>query len=104
MKKDEIRAANRKALPRFLLAVVVCTVVGGVAGYGSAEYGLDELAGTIKSAGAFFCAKQKELKTYRACTCHIAHARPAKKVTFKFRYASKAARTVASERPSLAAT
>ena len=29
MKNDEIRAANRKALPKFLLFTLVCAVIGG---------------------------------------------------------------------------
>ena len=33
MKNDEIRAANRKALPKFLLLTLVGAVIGGVAGY-----------------------------------------------------------------------
>lgn len=33
MKNDEIKQANRKALPKFLLFAVVCTIVGGVVGY-----------------------------------------------------------------------
>ena len=54
MKNDEIRSANRKALPMFLLVLAVCMVVGGVAGYSAAKYGLDGMAGTMKDAGAFF--------------------------------------------------
>ena len=54
MKKDEIKNANRKALPKFLLVLALCMVVGGAVGYGSAKYGLDQMAGTFKNAGAFF--------------------------------------------------
>ena len=58
MKNDEIRQANRKALPKFLLFAVVCTIVGGVVGYYSghsaAKGGLDQLVGMMKEAGAFF--------------------------------------------------
>ena len=54
MKKDEIRNANRKDLPKFLLVLALCMVVGGAVGYGSAKYGLDQMAGTFKDAGAFF--------------------------------------------------
>ena len=46
MKNDEIRAANRKALPKFLLFTLVCAVIGGVTGYCAARYGLDQLFGT----------------------------------------------------------
>ena len=58
MKNDEIKQANRKALPKFLLFAVVCTIVGGVVGYysghGAAKGGLDQLVGMMKEAGAFF--------------------------------------------------
>ena len=58
MKNDEIKQANRKALPKFLLFAVVCTIIGGVVGYYSghsaAKGGLDQLVGTMKEAGAFF--------------------------------------------------
>ena len=54
MKNDEIKNANRKALPMFLLALALCMVIGGAAGYCAAKYGLDGMAGTLKDAGAFF--------------------------------------------------
>ena len=61
MKNDEIKNANRKALPKFLLVAVVCAIIGGVVGYYSghsaAKGGLDQLAGMLKEAGAFFGAR-----------------------------------------------
>lgn len=58
MKNDEIKQANRKALPKFLLFAIVCTIFGGVigyySGYGSAKGGLDSLADRMKEAGVFF--------------------------------------------------
>ncbi len=58
MKNDEIRQANRKALPKFLLVLAVSMVVGGVIGYysghGAAQGGLDPLVGMMKEAGVFF--------------------------------------------------
>ena len=48
MKNDEIRAANRKALPKFLLLTLVGAVIGGIAGYCAARYGLDQLSGERK--------------------------------------------------------
>ena len=58
MKKDEIKQANRKALPKFLLFAAVCAIVGGVIGYFSghsaAKGGMDPLVGMMKEAGAFF--------------------------------------------------
>ncbi len=60
MKNDEIKRANRNALPKFLLFAVACAVVGGVigyySGYGSAKGGTDKLIGIMKEAGAFFGA------------------------------------------------
>lgn len=40
MKNDEIRAANRKRCPKFLLLTLVGAVIGGVAGYCAADTGL----------------------------------------------------------------
>lgn len=61
MKNDEIRRANRKALPKFLLFAVACAAVGGVvgycSGYGAAKGGAEKLAGMMKAAGAFFGAQ-----------------------------------------------
>ena len=54
MKNDEIRAANRKALPKFLLLTLVGAVIGGVTGYCAARYGLDQLSGVLVNASAFF--------------------------------------------------
>ena len=58
MKNDEIKQANRKALPKFLLFAVVCAIVGGVIGYYSghsaAKGGMDQLVDMMKEAGAFF--------------------------------------------------
>ena len=54
MENNEIKNANRKALPKFLLFSVLCMAVGGVTGYLAAKYGLDKMAGTIKEAGDFF--------------------------------------------------
>lgn len=54
MKNDEIRSANRKALPKFLLVLAVCMVIGGAIGYCSVKYGVDGMTGTLKAAGAFF--------------------------------------------------
>ena len=54
MTNDEIKKANRKALPTFLLVVAICAIIGGIAGYCSARYGLDGMTGTLKAAGDFF--------------------------------------------------
>ena len=54
MKNDEIKQANRKALPKFLFFAVVCTLVGGVIGYFSADAEPASLVAMTKNAGAFF--------------------------------------------------
>ena len=54
MERNEIKEANRKAMPRFLLLVLVGAIVGGIVGFYSAKYDVDRLAGSMKSAGAFF--------------------------------------------------
>lgn len=54
MDNNEIRKANRKALPKFILIMVISMLVGGAIGFCSAKYRLDSLTGDLKSAGAFF--------------------------------------------------
>jgi len=45
MDKNEIKRANRKALPKFMLIMVICFIIGGTIGFCSAKYGLNTLAG-----------------------------------------------------------
>lgn len=54
MKNDEIRRANRQALPKFVALVILASIAGGALGYGAAKYGVNEMTGTLKSAGVFF--------------------------------------------------
>lgn len=54
MDNNEIKKANRKALPKFMLSMVVSLLVGGALGVCAAKYGLNTLADGMKSAGAFF--------------------------------------------------
>ena len=54
MERNEIKEANRKAMPGFLLLALVGAIVGGIVGFYSAEYDVEQLAGSMKSAGAFF--------------------------------------------------
>lgn len=51
---DEIRQANRKALPKFILLVALGAAVGGVLGYLAAEHGLEGLSGILRRAGLAF--------------------------------------------------
>lgn len=54
MERNEIKEANRKAMPGFLLLALVGAIVGGIFGFYSAKYDVDRFAGSMKSAGAFF--------------------------------------------------
>ena len=54
MDKKEIKLANRKALPKFILVLVICMAVGWAVGYLSGRFRLDRLTDGIRSAGAFF--------------------------------------------------
>lgn len=50
----EIKKANRKALPKFILILVGSMIVGGLEGFFSAKFGLDALSDNLKAAGEFF--------------------------------------------------
>lgn len=54
MDNNAIKKANRKALPKFLLIMVISLLAGGSIGFCSAKYGLNTLADGMKSAGSFF--------------------------------------------------
>lgn len=54
MENNAIKEANRKALPKFLIIMAVCTLLGGLIGFFSAYFGLDTLSGSLKAAGAWF--------------------------------------------------
>ena len=53
-RNDEIRQANRKALPKFLLMMVCCGAVGGAIGFCLAFFGAEQLAGAVRLAGITF--------------------------------------------------
>lgn len=54
---DEIRQANRKALPKFIFIMVVCCLLGGVLGFCAARFGLEQMAGGLAAAGTFFSSR-----------------------------------------------
>lgn len=56
MNKNEIKQANRKAVPKFLLIMLLSLILGGAIGFFSAKYSLNVLSDSLKSAGAFFGA------------------------------------------------
>ena len=47
MTNDEIKKANRKALPKFLLVTVVCSIIGGNALYGGHGGMVQVFIGTV---------------------------------------------------------
>lgn len=56
MNKNEIKKSNRKALPKFILILVISLIIGYSTGLYSAKYELYTLVGIVKNAGAFFGA------------------------------------------------
>lgn len=54
MDNNEIRKANRKAMPKFILIMVISLIVGGTIGFFSAKYSLNSLADSMKTAGELF--------------------------------------------------
>lgn len=53
-RNDEIRQANRKALPKFILILILACLVGGVIGFCAAFFGLEAMAGGLHAAGTVF--------------------------------------------------
>lgn len=51
---QEIKKANRKAMPKFILIMVISMIIGGVVGFFSSKYDLDALSGYMKTAEEFF--------------------------------------------------
>lgn len=54
MNKKEIKRANRRALPKFILVLVVAMIVGWTGGYLSGRFRMDAFAEGIRNTGAFF--------------------------------------------------
>lgn len=50
----EIKQANRKALPKFILFTIVCALVGFAVGFGAAWLGLEQLTDTLVMLGRGF--------------------------------------------------
>lgn len=53
-RKAEIKAANRAALPKFILITLLSCAVGGVLGFSMARFGVSQLTLWLRGAGAFF--------------------------------------------------
>lgn len=56
-RNDEIKRANRKALPKFIMIVIVSCLAGGALGFCLAYFGLDELAVVFRTAGETFSSR-----------------------------------------------
>ena len=54
MHNSNIKEANRKALPKFLLILLISLVIGGTIGYCSAKFGFNELTGSFKRVASGF--------------------------------------------------
>lgn len=54
MKNDEIKQANKKALPKFLIAMIISAIVGGTFGYFSGKMHIDTITDSMKKSGMFF--------------------------------------------------
>lgn len=54
MDNNEIKKANRKAMPKFIIVMVICSIIGGTIGFLSAKYGLNNLSESLKNAGELF--------------------------------------------------
>ena len=54
MDKKEIKRANRRALPKFILVLVIAMIVGWTGGYLSGKFRMDAFAESIRNTGAFF--------------------------------------------------
>lgn len=51
---NEIKKANRKALPKFFLIMLLSMIVGGTIGFCSARFSLNSLSGSLQQAGELF--------------------------------------------------
>lgn len=54
MDSSEIKKANRKAMPKFIIILVISIIIGAEIGFFSAKYGWDAMLAGIKEAGTFF--------------------------------------------------
>ncbi len=54
MENNEIKTANRKAFPKFMLLMAVSLILGGIIGFSSAKCNVYALTDSFKSAGNLF--------------------------------------------------
>lgn len=54
MNNNEIKKANQKAFPKFMLIIAISLFTGGIIGFCAVQYKLDMLVDNMKNTGAFF--------------------------------------------------
>lgn len=54
MNDNEIKKANHKAIPKFILIMCISLITGITTGFCAAKYGLNPLASGMENAGSFF--------------------------------------------------
>lgn len=54
MNENNIKKANLKALPKFIISMIVILIASYWIGYFAAKYGIQNLSSSIKDAGIFF--------------------------------------------------
>lgn len=67
---NEIKQANRKAMKKSLPIFIIACVGGGVLGFCGAYFGVDQIAGSLKTAGSWFSAT---LAPWLLVACLIAY-------------------------------
>ena len=55
--KAEIKQQNRKAMPTFIVIMILSVLIGGAFGFGASYYGLNGLAGKLTAAGTYFSSR-----------------------------------------------
>lgn len=54
MTNNEIKKANRNAMPKFIIIVLISAILGGAVGYFAAEYGFNTMSESISAAAKAF--------------------------------------------------
>ena len=55
--KAEIKQQNRKAMPKFIVIMILSVLIGGAFGFCASYYGLNGFAGKLTAAGTYFSSR-----------------------------------------------